>query len=90
VGNDFANGFDRATAKSKPISLLFTQKPRQVRRAPVQSAIAARPAMLTAGRSLRSPTCHEPDYYHDHSDHQNNVDQASGDMEGESEKPQDE
>jgi len=40
--------------------------------------------------SLHSPTCHEPDYYHNHSDYQNNVDQTSGDMERESEKPQDE
>jgi hypothetical protein len=32
-------------------------------------------------RGLHSPTCHEPYNYHDHSDNQNNVNQASGDME---------
>lgn len=32
-------------------------------------------------RDLHSPTRHQPNYYHNHSDNQNNVNQASGDME---------
>jgi hypothetical protein len=53
-------------------------------------AIRAPPAIRAAIPGLHRPTCHEPDYHHNHSDHQNNVDQASGDMERETEKPQDE
>jgi len=48
------------------------------------------PLMLMQARSLHRPSCQQPDYCHNHGDHQNNMDQASGHMERESEKPQDE